>query len=601
MVIVVDRDHHKFYNLLIATSPELLIVVNCKCLLTLSRGEQALLAAHPPSYSHYRGSMRRLARAALSNLDSLIGATYGGGHDLNVGPDDVLVEPVNRFVAEIGDALVEMSRAAGPKAGTPEQLRTDAAVEVFNLALAMVDADGRHTDSELRSLALAFAAHLPTSMHVAGPEEIRLAGLANGKRVWVDRPSDLFRLLVDHDRRLRTEHAWRYYELAMAVAHAVAATDSVPSTMELAAIDRFRSTLLTLLRGEDPPGYHPIGAAQPGGHHAPYNVDGTPTTNAPAGPGGAGDGAGAAAGNATAQTGAEGEEPSKPALPPARPLAELLEELNALVGMEGVKNEVRRVADFLQVMKLRKERGLKVTETNRHLVFTGNPGTGKTTVARLMAQIYRTLGVVEHGQLVETDRSGLVAGYVGQTATKTKAMVASALGGVLLIDEAYALARGGENDFGKEAVDTLVKEMEDHRMDLVVIVAGYPDEMGTLIASNPGLSSRFSKTIHFPDYSTAELTTIFKLMVDKGGYVLTEEAEKAFRAKLEAIPRDKGFGNGRLARNMFEWAVTAQASRLVKLQSEGDVDDDGAEDDQPAELTDEQLKAIEPADINAGH
>jgi SpoVK/Ycf46/Vps4 family AAA+-type ATPase len=243
-----------------------------------------------------------------------------------------------------------------------------------------------------------------------------------------------------------------------------------------------------------------------------------------------------------------------------------MKELDDLVGLEAVKDEVKLVADLIQVQNLRRKRGLKVAENSRHLVFTGNPGTGKTTVARLLAQIYRTLGVVQKGHLVETDRAGLVAGFVGQTALQVKKVFESALGGVLLIDEAYALARGGDRDFGQEATDTIVKLIEDHRDDIVVIAAGYPDEMDTFINSNPGLRSRFPKTIHFPDYTTDELIDIFRMLCDKSGYVCTAGARDKIRGFFDAQQRDKGFGNGRLARNLFEASVAGQASRVVAMK-----------------------------------
>ena len=223
------------------------------------------------------------------------------------------------------------------------------------------------------------------------------------------------------------------------------------------------------------------------------------------------------------------------------------------------------VTDLIQVQNLRKERGLPVVEGSRHLVFTGNPGTGKTTVARLLAQIYRTLGVVEKGHLVETDRPGLVAGFVGQTALKVKEVFTKAMGGFLLIDEAYALARGGDRDFGQEAIDTIVKLVEDHRDDIVVVAAGYPDEMSEFIDSNPGLRSRFPKTIAFPDYSNDELLAIFETQCKKASYTCDAAARKRVLEFFEAQPRDKGFGNGRLARNLFEAAVGRQATRIVAM------------------------------------
>ncbi|MDQ6696870.1 MAG: AAA family ATPase, partial [Actinomycetota bacterium] len=268
--------------------------------------------------------------------------------------------------------------------------------------------------------------------------------------------------------------------------------------------------------------------------------------------------------------------PALPAVPAVedrpRPIEELLSELDRLVGLAGVKAEVRLVTNLLRVQKLRLERHLPVTEQSRHLVFTGNPGTGKTTVARLIAQIYRTLGVVSRGHLVETDRSGLVSGYVGQTALKVTAVFDRADQGVLLIDEAYALARGSESDFGREAIDTIVKLIEDRRDSVVVIAAGYTDEMQTFIDANPGLRSRFPKTIAFPDYSAEELWAIFEHLGDEGGYRCDAAAAAKVRAWLEAQPRDKGFGNARLARNLFEDAVARQASRIVTLASPTDVD-----------------------------
>ena len=202
-----------------------------------------------------------------------------------------------------------------------------------------------------------------------------------------------------------------------------------------------------------------------------------------------------------------------------------------------MKAEVHRLTNLLRIQTIRAERGLPTIETSKHLVFSGNPGTGKTTVARLLSEIFRTLGIVSRGHLVETDRSGLVAGYVGQTAARTRSVLESAIGGTLLIDEAYALARGGENDFGLEAIDTLVKFMEDHRDDLSVVAAGYPAEMHELVDANPGLHSRFTRTIHFPDYTGDELVAIFDLLSGKQAYHLDDDGRTRLREILDAEPR----------------------------------------------------------------
>jgi SpoVK/Ycf46/Vps4 family AAA+-type ATPase len=243
---------------------------------------------------------------------------------------------------------------------------------------------------------------------------------------------------------------------------------------------------------------------------------------------------------------------------------ELLAELDELTGLAKVKREVHRQVAVLRVEKLRTEAGLKSPTITRHLVFTGNPGTGKTTVARLVSGIYKALGLLSKGQLVEVDRSELVAGYLGQTATKTAEVVASAAGGVLFIDEAYSLTAGelGADQYGREAVDTLVKEMEDRRDDLVVIVAGYPEPMEDFIAANPGLASRFRTTIAFDDYSEEELTDILTGLAEAADYELTPNALDQFKVILASTRRDRSFGNGRFARNMLEAAIGRHAWRL---------------------------------------
>lgn len=253
-------------------------------------------------------------------------------------------------------------------------------------------------------------------------------------------------------------------------------------------------------------------------------------------------------------------------------LEEALNQLNSLVGLSRVKQQVLDWIDQINVFKLRKERGLKTPDMSYHLVFTGNPGTGKTTVARLMAQIYCALGILSEGQLVEVDRSDLVAGYVGQTAIKTREALKKAYGGVLFIDEAYSLAKEGGTDFGQEAIDTVLKEMEDKRSDLVVIVAGYENLMNNFIESNPGLKSRFKTYMSFDDYSGDELYKIFVGLCLKNQYYLTDAAKSKLLAYFTAVyaKRDKNFGNGRDVRNLFENTVTRQSKRVARLEVPSD-------------------------------
>ena len=251
-------------------------------------------------------------------------------------------------------------------------------------------------------------------------------------------------------------------------------------------------------------------------------------------------------------------------------LEDVLAELNSLIGLGMVKDEIADLVHVVEHQQRRKAQGLRVPSMSLHLVFMGNPGTGKTTVARYIARLYKSLGLLSKGQLIETDRSGLVAGYVGQTAIKTQEIINEAMGGVLFIDEAYTLNGNGSNDFGQEAIDTLLKAMEDKRDDFVVIVAGYPDLMDTFVHSNPGLESRFNRYIHFEDYSADEMLCIFKMSCEKNQYVLTEAAETAVKAYF-ATASISAIANGRGARNLFEKVVTQQAKRTVAMsESEAD-------------------------------
>ena len=260
--------------------------------------------------------------------------------------------------------------------------------------------------------------------------------------------------------------------------------------------------------------------------------------------------------------------PKEEEVPPPEKIEDLLAELDSYVGLSEIKEEVHSLINMVQVYKLRRENDLPTTDMSLHMVFSGNPGTGKTTVARIMARIYHSLGILSKGQLVEVDRSGLVAGYVGQTALKTQKVIEKALGGVLFIDEAYALNGKSENDFGQEAIDTVLKAMEDHRDDLVVIVAGYTELMDKFIHSNPGLESRFNRFLEFADYSTEELLAIFRSQCKKGCYELDDGVEELVRDYITEENCDSAtFGNGRGVRNIFEHILVAQNNRLAKLEN----------------------------------
>jgi hypothetical protein len=438
-----------------------------------------------------------------------------------------LVDDVTAFVAAVAAELAALS-------GKPATTYTrEVVVEAADLVAGVLDADGRFTDGELAGYLEALGPLLDPPLLISSAA-LRDTRILSGKATVLAAPSTLFDLLVRADAHAGSTRSHRYYEQALRLCHVAASLDLVPSPDEIRAIDVFRDVLLRHMDSLD--------VRRPG-QLVPAAAAGQPTVDTVAQPA---------------------------ATVAVRPLPELFAQLDLLVGLANVKAEIRRLSSLLQVQQLRAERGLRVIETSHHLVFTGNPGTGKTTVARLLSQIYHSIGVVSKGQLVETDRSKLVAGYVGQTALKTQEALESSLGGTLLIDEAYALARGGENDFGREAIDTLVKFMEDHRDDLAIVAAGYPTEMADFIDTNPGLKSRFTRTVLFPDYTDDELTAIFLKLCDANGYACTDDALSAVRHLITIEPRTRGFGNARFVRNLFETAVGHQAMRVAPLTDPSD-------------------------------
>ena len=368
-------------------------------------------------------------------------------------------------------------------------------------------------------------------------------------------PPAFFADLRSYDRQHATSLSRRFADQLTLLLLLFASADGGVSEEEAGYVNACSDALLEQCRLD---GIRPDGPGVDAGDYVSRRTPGKSASQAPAAP------------QKQTQDQAQPQTQDQPEEKPLPTLEELLAQLDGLCGLDQVKKDVKSLINLVKVRKLRQQADLPVPPMSLHLVFLGNPGTGKTTVARLLAQIYRAVGVLSKGQLVEVDRSGLVAGYVGQTALKTQEAVQKALGGVLFIDEAYALVnQDSANDFGREAIEVLLKNMEDHRDDLIVIVAGYTDLMEKFIHANPGLESRFNKYFYFEDYTAPQLLEIFRSMCTRGGYTLSAGGEEAARELLDQLyeNRDENFGNARDVRNLFEKAVTRQSDRVALLES----------------------------------
>jgi hypothetical protein len=463
-----------------------------------------------------------------------------------------LIVAVERFVTEVTAALCE---AAGIDA---QEARPRALLDGHDLVAAFIDADAHHTDEEIRGYLSAVGPWIDPRLAEATIEEIRAAGLLTGARARLQEPGELFDELLAADTRDHGLRAWTFKQCAVQLGHEVAALDLRTSPGEVDAIGRFRRSCHEAIVQADIA--RPSEQRPEGGFFAGQPVADTAGVR-PSRVVASADGPGArdAGDPVPADVVAEGDQAERTRV---RPVDEVLDELEELIGLEPVKAEVSLIADLLLVQRMRKDRGLPTVPGARHLVFTGSPGAGKTTVARLMAEVYAGLGVVDHGHLVETDHAELIADHPGGVAERTREVVASALGGVLLIDEAYALARDHGDD-GREAIGALAKMMEDHRRDLVVVLTGYPDEMSTFLSSHPGLASRFPRTIHFPDYDTEELIAIAQHLATAHHYRFDGAALRALSDHVASHVGVDDFGNARAVRRAFEAAVTRQAARLA--------------------------------------